>query len=103
MAKTPAPSKWVEQAIASHPAVMECAVIAIPDDRWGEVPKAFVTLKPTASASETEIIEHCHSRLARFKAPKLLQFGHLPKTSTGKVQKYLLREHEWKGREKRIN
>ena len=93
----------VEQAIASHPAVMECAVIAIPDDKWGEVPKAFVTLKPASSASETEIIEHCHSRLARFKAPKLVQFGPLPKTSTGKVQKYLLREHEWKGREKRIN
>jgi fatty-acyl-CoA synthase len=82
---------------------MECAVIAIPDDTWGEVPKAFVTLQPGATASETEIIKHCRSQIARFKAPKSVEFGPLPKTSTGKVQKYVLREREWKGREKRIN
>ncbi len=93
----------VEQAVASHPAVMECAVIAVPDDTWGEVPKAFVTLKPAATASEMEIIEHCRAKLARFKAPKAIEFGPLPKTSTGKVQKYLLREREWKGQEKRIH
>jgi fatty-acyl-CoA synthase len=93
----------VEQAIVSHPAVLECAVIAIPDDKWGEVPKAFVTLKNGSALSASDIIEHCRSRLARFKAPKAVEFGPLPKTSTGKVQKYLLREREWKGREKRIN
>lgn len=93
----------VEQAIASHAAVMECAVIAIPDDTWGEIPKAFVTLKPAATVSEIEIIEHCRATLARFKAPKAVEFGPLPKTSTGKVQKYLLREREWKGQEKRIH
>ena len=93
----------VEQAIASHPAVMECAVIAVPDDTWGEVPKAFVTLNPDATASEAQIIEHCRSRMAHFKAPKFVEFGTLPKTSTGKVQKYVLREREWQGREKRIN
>jgi fatty-acyl-CoA synthase len=93
----------VEQAVASHPAVMECAVIAIPDDKWGEVPKAFVTLKPGASATEQEIIDHVRARLARFKAPRAVAFGELPKTSTGKIQKFVLREQEWAGREKRIN
>ena len=93
----------VEQAVATYPAVMECAVIAVPDDAWGEVPKAFVTLKPDATASETQIIEHCRSQIAHFKAPKSVEFGPLPKTSTGKVQKYVLREREWRGREKRIN
>ena len=93
----------VEQAIASHAAVMECAVIAIPDERWGEVPKAFVTLKPGQSATEAEIIEHVRSKIAKFKAPKAVEFGELPKTSTGKVQKFVLRDREWQGREKRIN
>ncbi|MEP7106181.1 MAG: AMP-binding protein [Chloroflexota bacterium] len=93
----------VEQAVASHPAVMECAVIAVPDERWGEVPKAFVTLKPGQSATEADIIEHVRSRIARFKAPKAVEFGELPKTSTGKIQKFVLRDREWSGREKRIN
>ena len=69
----------------------------------GGVPQAFVTLKPDATASEADIIEHCRARLARFKAPKTVEFGPLPKTSTGKVQKYVLRERVWMGREKRIN
>ncbi len=93
----------VEQAVASHPAVMECAVIAVPDERWGEVPKAFVVLKPGQSATEAEIIEHVRTRIARFKAPKAVEFGELPKTSTGKIQKFVLRDREWSGREKRIN
>jgi fatty-acyl-CoA synthase len=93
----------VEQAVVSHPAVLEAAVIAIPDEKWGEVPKAFVTLKPGKSATEEEIIEHVRSRIARFKAPKAVEFGELPKTSTGKIQKFVLREREWKGRDKRIN
>jgi fatty-acyl-CoA synthase len=93
----------VEQAISSHPAVMECAVIAIPDDKWGEVPKAFVTLKPDARASKSEIIEHCRGCLAGFKIPKAVAFEALPKTSTGKIQKYVLRQQEWSDRERRIN
>ena len=86
----------VEQAVSTHPAVLECAVIAVPHHKWGEVPKAFVTLKPSATASEADIIEHCRSRIARFKVPKSVEFGALPKTSTGKIQKYVLREREWK-------
>jgi fatty-acyl-CoA synthase len=93
----------VEQAVVSHPAVMECAVVAIPDDKWGEVPKAFVTLKPGRTATADEIIEHVRGRLARFKAPKAVEFIDLPKTSTGKVQKFVLRDKEWSGRDKRIN
>lgn len=93
----------VEQAVARHPAVLECAVIAVPDELWGEVPKAFVTLKTGASATEADIIAHCRDQIAHFKVPKAVEFGPLPKTSTGKVQKYVLREWEWRGREKRIN
>ena len=93
----------VEQCIAGHPAVLETAVIAIPDEKWGEAPKAFVTLKPGMSASEQEIIAFCRERLAHFKCPKAVEFGPLPKTSTGKVQKFRLREKEWAGYEKRIN
>jgi len=93
----------VEQAVASYPAVLECAVIAVPDEKWGETPKAFVVLKPGKTATEAEIIAHCRERLAHFKAPRYVEFGPLPKTSTGKVQKYVLREREWRGHEKRIN
>jgi fatty-acyl-CoA synthase len=93
----------VEQAVVSHPSVMECAVIAIPDEKWGEVPKAFVTLKPGRSATEADIIEHVRVRIARFKAPRAVEFGDLPKTSTGKVQKFVLRDREWSGRDKRVN
>jgi len=93
----------VEQAVASHPAVLECAVVAVPHPTWGEVPKAFVTLKPEQTTSAEEIIAHCRARLAHFKCPKAVDFGELPKTSTGKVQKFVLREREWQGYEKRIN
>ncbi|MGH7313172.1 MAG: acyl--CoA ligase family protein [Candidatus Rokuibacteriota bacterium] len=93
----------VEQCVARHPAVMECAVVAIPDSKWGERPKAFVTLKPGRQATEGEIIDFCKHHLAHFKAPAAVEFGELPKTSTGKVQKFVLRDKEWSGREKRIN
>jgi len=93
----------VEQALCAHPAVLECAVIAVPDDHWGERPKAFVTLKPGASAGEQELIAFTRSRLAHFKCPDTIAFGPLPKTSTGKVQKGRLREPEWASRERRIN
>jgi fatty-acyl-CoA synthase len=85
----------VEQAIMDHPAVLEAAVIAIPDQRWGEVPAAYVTLQEGASATEQELIEHVKTRLARFKAPKTVIFGELPKTSTGKIQKFVLRDKAW--------
>jgi fatty-acyl-CoA synthase len=93
----------VEQAIARHPAVLEAAVIAIPHDKWGEVPKGFVTLKSGASATEADIIEHCRGCLAKFKVPYAIEFGELPRTSTGKIQKFVLREREWQGKQKRIN
>jgi fatty-acyl-CoA synthase len=93
----------VEQAVVSHPAVLECAVIAVPDERWGEVPKAFVTLKPGRELTAEALVAHCRTRLAGFKVPKAVEFGELPKTSTGKVQKFVLRDREWAGRERRIN
>ena len=93
----------VEQTVARHPAVLECAVVAIPDEKWGERPKAFVILKPGQTTTEGEIIEFCRRHIAHFKCPAAVEFGDLPKTSTGKVQKFVLREREWKGREKRIN
>ncbi|MGO9819944.1 MAG: AMP-binding protein [Solirubrobacteraceae bacterium] len=92
----------VEQTICAHPAVLECAVIGIPHQRWGERPKAFVTLNGGATASGDEIIRFCRERLAHYKCPDAVQFGPLPKTSTGKVQKFALREREWKGRETRV-
>lgn len=92
----------VEQAIADHPAVLEVAVIAVPDERWGEVPAAWVTLREGESATEDEIVEHVRGRLARFKAPKRVTFGELPKTSTGKIQKFVLRDEAWAGQERRI-
>ncbi len=93
----------VEQTIVRHPAVLECAVVAIPDDRWGERPKAFVTLKPGQTATEQEIVDFCREHLAHFKCPSAVQFGELPKTSTGKVQKVVLREKEWANQAKRIH
>ncbi|NEN92901.1 MAG: long-chain-fatty-acid--CoA ligase [Okeania sp. SIO3H1] len=93
----------VERAIYKHPAVLEVAVIAIPDEKRGEVPKAFVTLKPDESLTGAEIIDFCRQNLAQFKVPKAVEFIELPKTATGKVQKYLLREKEWVGYEKRIH
>jgi fatty-acyl-CoA synthase len=82
----------VEGVLYRHPAVLEAAVVARPDETWGETPCAFVTLKPGASATADEIIRHCRDHLARFKVPKTVVFGALPKTSTGKVQKFALRE-----------
>jgi fatty-acyl-CoA synthase len=93
----------VEQTICELPAVLEVAVIAIPDERWGERPKAFVTLKPGQHLAPADIIGHCRRRLAHFKCPSAVEFGDLPKTSTGKVQKYVLREREWAGYDRRIN
>ena len=81
----------VEDVLHRHPAVMLAAVVARPDDKWGEVPCAFVELKAGASATEQEVVEFCRTHLARFKVPKQVVFGALPKTSTGKIQKFVLR------------
>ena len=82
----------VETALYRHPAVLEAAVVAAPDPHWGEVPCAFVTLREGKQATEAELIAWCRERMARFKAPKRIVFGELPKTSTGKIQKFVLRE-----------
>jgi fatty-acyl-CoA synthase len=82
----------VEDALYRHPAVLAAAVVAQPDPKWGETPCAFVEIKPGATVTEAELIEHCRRHLARFKTPKQVVFGDLPKTSTGKIQKYVLRE-----------
>jgi fatty-acyl-CoA synthase len=82
----------VEDAIYHHPAVLAAAVVASPHAKWGETPCAFVELKLGADATEAEIIEHCRARLAHFKAPSAVVFGPLPKTATGKIQKFVLRE-----------
>jgi fatty-acyl-CoA synthase len=82
----------VEDVLYRHPCVLEAAVVARPDPMWGETPCAFVTLKPEATAAAEEIIAFCRDRLARFKAPRTVIFGPLPKTSTGKIQKFVLRE-----------
>uniref|UniRef100_A0ACD5WHL3 Uncharacterized protein n=1 Tax=Avena sativa TaxID=4498 RepID=A0ACD5WHL3_AVESA len=82
----------VESALFGHPAVLDAAVVARPDDHWGETPCAFVTLKDGAKATEAEIVGFCRERLPRYMAPRTVVFAELPKTSTGKTQKYLLRE-----------
>ncbi|WP_148861020.1 acyl-CoA synthetase [Marinobacter fonticola] len=83
----------VESVLYGHPAVLEAAVVARPDEKWGETPCAFICLKPGASKpTEDDIINFCRERLAKFKAPKTVVFCDLPKTSTGKIQKFVLRE-----------
>jgi fatty-acyl-CoA synthase len=82
----------VEEALYKHPAVMEAAVVAKPDPRWGETPCAFVTLKPGARASADEIVAFLRDTIAHYKVPRQVVFGPLPKTSTGKIQKFVLRE-----------
>ncbi|MBC8130403.1 MAG: AMP-binding protein, partial [Rhizobiaceae bacterium] len=82
----------VENALYQHPAVQTAAVVAKPDEKWGETPIAFVELKPGRTASAEELLEHCRAHLARFKCPKEIVFAEVPKTSTGKIQKYVLRK-----------
>ncbi len=93
----------VENCIYQHPDVLEVAVVSTPDEKWGEVPKAFVVLKPGRTLAEKDIIDYCKENLARFKAPKSVEFGELPKTATGKIQKFKLRDKEWAGRERKVN
>lgn len=82
----------VEGVLFKHPLIMEAAVVACPDETWGEVPCAFVTLKTPGSMTKADVIAYCRQELAGFKMPKKIVFGPIEKTSTGKVQKYLLRE-----------
>jgi fatty-acyl-CoA synthase len=93
----------VENVLYHHPDVLEVAVVSTPDEKWGEVPKAFVTLKKGADTSPEALIEFCKQNLARFKAPKYVEFSPLPKTATGKIQKFVLRDKEWSSREKKVN
>ncbi len=97
-------SAEIERVIYGHPAVLECAVIAVPDEQWGEVPKALVSLKAGQQATEAEIIAHCRAHLAGFKVPKSVEFLEaLPKGGTGKILKKVLREKYWAGRERRVH
>ena len=93
----------IEHAIEAHPAVLEVAVIGVPDQKWGERPKAFVVVRPGAEVSEAELIAYLQEHIARFKVPGTIEFvDHLPRTSTGKLQKFELREKEWAGHSSRI-
>lgn len=97
-------SAEIERVIYGHPAVLECAVIAIPDAKWGEVAKAIVTLRPGADAGETDILRHCRAHLGGFKVPKSVEIrDSLPKGGTGKILKKVLREPYWAGQTRRIH
>ncbi|MDX1330932.1 MAG: AMP-binding protein, partial [Burkholderiaceae bacterium] len=82
----------VEDALYSHPDVMACAVVAKPDTKWGETPLAFVELKADSNVTVADLIAHCRTKLASYKVPKDIRFEAIPKTSTGKIQKFQLRE-----------
>jgi fatty-acyl-CoA synthase len=90
----------IEKALLAHPSVYEIAVVPVPDERWGEVPKALVVLKPGLEATEAELLEFCRARVAHYKAPRTVEFlESLPKTGTGKILKKELRKKYWQGRE----
>jgi acyl-CoA synthetase (AMP-forming)/AMP-acid ligase II len=94
----------IERAIFAHPAVLECAVVAAPDPKWGEIPAAIVVLKPAEKLSEAELLAFLARTMAKFKLPRLVQFETepLPKTGTGKILKRELREAFWHGKERRV-
>ncbi len=90
----------LEKAILAHPAVLEAGVVPVPDEKWGEVPKALIVLKPNATVTETELAEFCRSRMAHYKCPRSFEFvTSLPKTATGKILKKDLRKKYWQGRD----
>ena len=95
-------SQEVEKVVMEHPDVLEVCVVGVPDDKWGEVPKAFVVRRPGSEVAAAAIIEFTRERLAHFKCPKHVEFGDLPKTATGKIQKFVLRDKEWEGSGGRI-
>ena len=98
-------STEVENALYTHPAVLEAAVIGVPDATWGEAIKAIVVLKPAMTAAEPELIEHCRARMTHFKAPRSVDFydGALPKSGSNKILKRELREKYWGGYERRVH
>ena len=97
-------SPEVEDALYKHPAVLECAVIGVPSERWGETPKALIVLREGATATEKEIIEFTREHLAHFKCPTSIDFVEsLPRTATGKLQKFVIREKYWEGATRRVN
>lgn len=93
----------IENVLYTHPDVLEVAVIPVPDPKWGEVPKAFIVSHNGSQPDPADLIAFCKENLARFKAPKYIEFGPLPKTATGKIQKFKLREKEWKGHDRMVN
>src|SRR5262249_31330 len=93
----------IEGLLYKHPSVLEAAVVAAPDQRWGEVPYALVVLKAGQQASESDLIAFCREHLAHYKCPKRIDFmAALPRTATGKIQKNLLRERFWSEERKRV-
>jgi fatty-acyl-CoA synthase len=96
-------STEVENTLYLHPAVLECAVVGVPDEKWGEAVQAIVVLKPAAQATEEELIGFCKERIARYKVPKSVDFiSALPKTGSGKIEKKKLRDRYWPDAEKKI-
>jgi acyl-CoA synthetase (AMP-forming)/AMP-acid ligase II len=94
----------VEDCLFSHPAVAEVAVIGAPSERWGETVKALVVVTAGQQVTEQELIAHCKERLAGFKAPTSVEFREaIPRTATGKIQKFKLRQEYWQGRERQVN
>ena len=94
----------IEKALVAHPCVYECAVIAVPDEVWGEAPKAFVVLKENCAVTEEELTAFLKTNLAKFKVPRSFEFvSALPKGGTGKIMKKLLREKYWAGRAKQVH
>ena len=90
----------LEKAVLAHPAIFEVCVIPVPDEKWGEVPKALVVLKPNSTPSEAELVEFCRSRLAHYKCPRTFEFvASLPKTATGKILKKEIRKKYWHGKD----
>src|SRR5229473_2564034 len=90
----------LEKDILAHPAVLEAGVIPVPDEKWGEVPKALVVLKPNAAATEAELIDFCRAHFSHYKCPRSFEFvASLPKTGTGKILKKDLRKKYWQGRD----
>ncbi|MFO1425718.1 MAG: hypothetical protein U1F11_01820 [Steroidobacteraceae bacterium] len=97
-------SPEIEEALYRHPAVLECAVIGVPHEKWGETPKALVVARAGTRPTEAELLAFCREHLAHFKCPTSVDFlDALPRTATGKLQKFRLREPYWRGRDRRVS